>query len=86
MTPTSARLSEVMRSVNDCSIGVTLPRRGTSSSTDFWSNAYIIKVLRTTHGIVEGPRGAASILDLHPNTPRSRIKKVGIQRTDYEIS
>jgi formate hydrogenlyase transcriptional activator len=48
--------------------------------------AYIISVLKTTGGVVEGPRGAASILDLHPNTLRSRIKKLDIQRGDYDIS
>jgi len=48
--------------------------------------AYIISVLKATGGVVEGPRGAASILDLHPNTLRSRIKKLDIQRSDYDIS
>jgi len=47
---------------------------------------YIIDVLRRTRGVVEGDRGAASILDLHPNTLRSRIKKLGITRRDYDIS
>jgi PAS domain S-box-containing protein len=48
--------------------------------------SYIVNVLRKTNGVVEGPRGAASILDLHPNTLRSRIKKLAIRRGDYEIS
>ena len=48
--------------------------------------SYIINVLRKTNGVVEGPRGAASILDLHPNTLRSRMKKLAIQRGDYDIS
>ena len=48
--------------------------------------SYIIDVLKTTRGVVEGPRGAASILDLHPNTLRSRMKKLGIERQDYDIS
>jgi formate hydrogenlyase transcriptional activator len=48
--------------------------------------AYIIDVLRRTAGVVEGPRGAASILDLHPNTLRSRMKKLAIGRRDYDIS
>jgi formate hydrogenlyase transcriptional activator len=48
--------------------------------------SYIIEVLRRTNGVVEGARGAASILDLHPNTLRSRIKKLGINRNDYDIS
>ena len=48
--------------------------------------SYIISVLRSTSGVVEGPRGAASILDLHPNTLRSRMKKLAIRRSDYDIS
>ena len=48
--------------------------------------SYIISVLRSTSGVVEGPRGAASILDVHPNTLRSRMKKLSIRRDDYDIS
>jgi transcriptional regulator with GAF, ATPase, and Fis domain/predicted ATPase len=42
--------------------------------------AHIISVLRRTSWVVEGVRGAASILKLHPNTLRSRMKKLGIAR------
>jgi transcriptional regulator with GAF, ATPase, and Fis domain len=35
-------------------------------------------VLKTTGGVVEGTKGAASILGMHPNTLRSRMKKLGI--------
>jgi formate hydrogenlyase transcriptional activator len=41
---------------------------------------HILAVLAQTDWIVEGPRGAAKILDLHPNTLRSRMKKLGIKR------
>jgi PAS domain S-box-containing protein len=41
---------------------------------------HIVKVLKQTDGVVDGPRGAAKILDLHPNTLRSRMKKLGISR------
>jgi transcriptional regulator with GAF, ATPase, and Fis domain len=40
--------------------------------------SHIVEVLRMTGGVVEGARGAASILGLHPNTLRSRMKKLGI--------
>jgi PAS domain S-box-containing protein len=43
---------------------------------------HILNVLRQTRGIIDGPRGAARILDLHPNTLRSRMKKLGIGRND----
>jgi formate hydrogenlyase transcriptional activator len=40
--------------------------------------SHIISVLRTTGGVVGGGNGAAAILGLHPNTLRSRMKKLGI--------
>jgi transcriptional regulator with GAF, ATPase, and Fis domain len=37
-------------------------------------------VVRQANWIIEGQRGAASILGLHPNTLRSRMKRLGIAR------
>jgi transcriptional regulator with GAF, ATPase, and Fis domain len=45
--------------------------------------AHIITVLRRTHGVIEGPKGAARLLDLKPSTARFRMKKLGIARADY---
>jgi len=42
---------------------------------------HILAVLRQTGGVIEGPKGAAKILDLHPNTLRHRINKLGIKPT-----
>ena len=47
---------------------------------------HILGVLKQTRGVIEGPKGAAKILKLHPNTLRSRLKKLGIKHSDYEIS
>jgi predicted ATPase len=47
---------------------------------------HILAVLKQTGGVIEGPRGAAKILNLHPNTLRSRMKKLGVKRTDHDIS
>jgi transcriptional regulator with GAF, ATPase, and Fis domain len=47
---------------------------------------HILTVLGQTGWIVEGPRGAAKILGLHPNTLRSRMKKLGIRRTPHQSS
>jgi transcriptional regulator with GAF, ATPase, and Fis domain len=44
--------------------------------------AHIVAVLRRTAWVVEGTRGAAAILQLHPNTLRSRMKRLGIVRDD----
>jgi formate hydrogenlyase transcriptional activator len=42
---------------------------------------HIVRVLEQTSWVIEGDRGAAKVLDLHPNTLRSRMKKLGIERT-----
>ena len=41
---------------------------------------HIINVLRQSRGVIEGPSGAAKVLGLHPNTLRSRMKKLQISR------
>jgi transcriptional regulator with GAF, ATPase, and Fis domain len=41
---------------------------------------HILKVLQETGWRIEGPSGAARILNLHPSTLRFRIKKLGIRR------
>jgi transcriptional regulator with GAF, ATPase, and Fis domain len=41
---------------------------------------HILEVLGACDWVLEGERGAAKILGLHPNTLRSRLKKRGIER------
>jgi PAS domain S-box-containing protein len=41
---------------------------------------YIIKVLEKTTWRVDGSKGASRILDMHPETLRSRMRKLGIKR------
>lgn len=45
-----------------------------------YEHDHILKVLETTSWKIEGPGGAAAILDIHPNTLRSRMKKLGIRK------
>ena len=45
-----------------------------------YERRYIIKVLSKTNWRINGAQGAAQILDLHPETLRSRIRKLGIER------
>jgi formate hydrogenlyase transcriptional activator len=44
---------------------------------------HFIGVLRKTRGVIEGPHGAARLLNLKPSTARFRMKKLGITRSDY---
>ncbi|HXW05336.1 MAG TPA: sigma 54-interacting transcriptional regulator [Vicinamibacterales bacterium] len=55
------------------------PERPPDGKTlDQVQRSHIVEVLKMTGGVVEGTKGAATILGLHPNTLRSRMKKLGI--------
>ena len=41
---------------------------------------HILQVLERTRWIISGPNGAGAILDIHPNTLRSLMKRLGIRR------
>jgi formate hydrogenlyase transcriptional activator len=41
---------------------------------------HVLQVLQGVNWVIEGPKGAARILGLHPNTLRSRMKKMNIER------
>ena len=59
---------------NDCSA-----ERGLLRLEDI-ERQHIVSVLKKTDWVIDGPRGAALVLNLHPNTLRSRMKKLGISR------
>ena len=47
---------------------------------------HMLDVLRQTNWVIDGPGGAAKVLGLHPNTLRSRLKKLGLSRPAHEPS
>ena len=47
---------------------------------------HILSALRSTNWVIDGPSGAARVLAMHPNTLRSRLKKLGISRAAHELS
>ena len=59
-------------------LNVVEPRSGKLDSVQ---REHILAVLRSTKGVIEGDHGAAKQLGLHPNTLRSRMKKLGIERS-----
>jgi formate hydrogenlyase transcriptional activator len=70
---------------------VGLAQNGTAQASQLGSmeeleRSHLNAVLHQTNWVIEGPRGAAKILGLHPNTLRSRMKKLGIIRTSHERS
>jgi PAS domain S-box-containing protein len=44
---------------------------------------HILNILQQTNWLINGPRGAAQILGLHPNTLRNRMKKLGVRRFSH---
>ena len=57
-----------------------------ASTLEEVERAHVLAVLNQTKGVVEGPKGAARILGLHPNTLRHRILKLGLKRSTYHAS
>jgi formate hydrogenlyase transcriptional activator len=47
---------------------------------------HIVAVLKRTGWRVDGPNGAARVLNMHPSTLRSRMQKLGIRRSAAELS
>ena len=47
---------------------------------------HIVTVLKKTGWRVDGPKGAARLLNMHPSTLRSRMQKLGIRRSAAELS
>src|SRR5688572_29443315 len=43
----------------------------------------ILRTLKNVHWKVEGPGGAAELLNIHPSTLRSKMRKLGIERPRY---
>jgi formate hydrogenlyase transcriptional activator len=57
-----------------------------SDSLDEVEKRHILAVLERTKGKVEGPHGAATILNMNPSTLRSRMRKLGIPARGRAIS
>lgn len=54
--------------------------KGTSTSLEDVERRHILDVLEKSGWVIDGPSGAGKVLDMHPNTLRSRMKKLGISR------
>lgn len=53
-------------------------------SMDEFEKHYIIEILRHTQGTIYGDKGAASILGMKPSTLQSRMKKLAVDRKQYQ--
>jgi len=61
---------------------VHTPMEDDAETLESVERSHILAVLERTSWRIDGERGAARILDLHPNTLRSRMKKLGIVRPE----
>ena len=50
------------------------------------SREHIVAILKRTGWRIDGPQGAARVLNMHPSTLRSRMQKLGIRRSAAEVS
>jgi formate hydrogenlyase transcriptional activator len=57
-----------------------------SAALEDVERAHILAVLQQTRWVIDGARGAAVVLGIHPNTLRSRLKKLGLSRSSHEPS
>jgi PAS domain S-box-containing protein len=60
--------------------GETPPISDRAITLEDMERSHILRVLLETHWRIDGPKGAAVRLGLHPNTLRSRMTKLGIGR------
>jgi DNA-binding NtrC family response regulator len=59
------------------------PTAPATTSLEEVERQHFIAVLKRTHGVIDGPHGAARLLDLKPSTARFRIRKLGIRKEHY---
>jgi formate hydrogenlyase transcriptional activator len=60
--------------------GASVTTSAASGTLEDVERSHIVATLLKTGWVVEGPHGAAVLLNMHPNTLRSRMKKLGIRR------
>jgi formate hydrogenlyase transcriptional activator len=84
VTAEAGRAAEVRAPAEGATRAVPPPEAGGSPdsspllSLEEMERRHIQAALERAAGIIDGPRGAARILQLHPNTLRSRMERLGI--------
>src|SRR5262245_25329615 len=58
---------------------------GLADALDHVERGYITTALTRSQWVIEGPKGAAQLLKLRPNTLRGRMEKLGIKRPGHQI-
>jgi PAS domain S-box-containing protein len=84
--PTLEIGADILRGAGAAPTALTDAAGTPSPSLQVVERNHIVSILAQTDWVIEGPTGAAKILGLHPNTLRSRMKKLGIKRPAHEVS
>jgi formate hydrogenlyase transcriptional activator len=63
-----------------------MPEPESTDSLEVIQRQHILRVLERTGWVISGPNGAASILNVHPNTLRSLMNRLGIRRGTAAVS
>ena len=70
-------------------LAARLEPRATTESNRYYQGslqdverAYVSRILELSDWRIEGKKGAAELLGLHPNTLRFRMRKLGIKRPE----
>jgi transcriptional regulator with GAF, ATPase, and Fis domain len=66
--------------ISDTLSSIPIQPRAAERELEAVEREHIRRVLSETHWRIEGPSGAAAILNLNPSTLRFRMKKLGIKR------
>jgi PAS domain S-box-containing protein len=84
----SGRTLEVPAEMLPMPTAPIVPPTSAADTTDLETveRNHILSALQRSNWVIDGPRGAAQILGLHPNTLRSRLKKLGLSRPAHELS
>jgi formate hydrogenlyase transcriptional activator len=56
-----------------------IPKPDSTDSLDNIQRQHILRVLERTGWVISGPHGAGAVLDVHPNTLRSLMERLGIR-------
>jgi formate hydrogenlyase transcriptional activator len=57
-----------------------MPEPASTDSLQEMQRRHVLRVLERTGWLINGPNGAGAVLNLHPNTLRSWMKRLGIRR------
>ena len=63
-----------------------MPEPESTDSLEDIQRRHIVRVLERTGWVISGPNGAGAILNVHPNTLRSLMNRLGIRRATHAVS